>query len=145
MGFCLSNYVPILLFHKEVIRRTGFFDERFVTGGYEDNDYYIRLRLANIASWITEDIDYVSSIKTLWNHEQSAIFFRKKYVIDAVNMKLHKFLPEEKYPYEIKTIGETPVIRKSQACTKQQSRSPEKIIPAFLLRSLLLASLCRWQ
>jgi nucleoside-diphosphate-sugar epimerase len=54
-------------FRKELIRRIGFFDERFLIGGWEDDDFYIRLHEANISYYEDESIPYLAG-KSLWQH-----------------------------------------------------------------------------
>ena len=45
-------------FKKELFRKVGPLDENFVSGGYEDHDFYLRLREANIGSYISEEVIY---------------------------------------------------------------------------------------
>ncbi|BBH18687.1 hypothetical protein Back11_00320 [Paenibacillus baekrokdamisoli] len=47
-GFCL-------LFHRKLWERTGFLDEGFTVGNYEDDDYNIRVRLQGYALVIARD------------------------------------------------------------------------------------------
>lgn len=77
-------------FKKELIRRIGFFDERYVIGGWEDNDFYMRLQEANISYYEDESIEYHAG-KSLWAHpfgkpKESEVFFYKKWNIDR-NLK----------------------------------------------------------
>jgi hypothetical protein len=65
--------------HKKVVAKVGWFDERFITGGYEDNDFLFRLRINDIGVYISEEINYITTIPTTWNHLKSMEFFKKKY------------------------------------------------------------------
>jgi nucleoside-diphosphate-sugar epimerase len=56
-------------FRKELIRRMGFFDERFLIGGWEDNDFFLRLQEANIAYFEDESIPYIGG-ESLWKHPE---------------------------------------------------------------------------
>lgn len=88
-------------FKKELFRRIGFFDERFVGGGYEDDDFYIRLKEANLASYITEEVNYTRS-NSSWNYSESKIFFREKWgegtKFDGIATR---YLEEETYNYDL--------------------------------------------
>lgn len=57
-GFVALYRLAFFGFKKELFRRIGPFDERFVGGGYEDDDYYIRLKEANIGMYVTEEVEY---------------------------------------------------------------------------------------
>lgn len=91
-------------FKKELFRTVGPLDERFVGGGFEDDDYYIRLREANIAMYVTEEIAYEKRSSS-WNYELSRPHFIKKWIPDfnpniKINQnKIKRSLPEETYNY----------------------------------------------
>lgn len=46
-------------FKKELFRKIGPLDERYTGGGYEDDDFYIRLKEANLAMYLSHEVDYV--------------------------------------------------------------------------------------
>lgn len=50
---------------KEVFRRVGFFDERFLGGGQEDMDYLFRLNESNIAYYYDLEVPYLN-IPSSW-------------------------------------------------------------------------------
>jgi hypothetical protein len=50
---------------KELFRRIGVLDQHFLGGGGEDDDFYIRLKEADIGCYITEEIPYFPS-ETSW-------------------------------------------------------------------------------
>ena len=68
--------------HKKVIDKVGYLDEGFAGGGYEDDDFRIRLDRANIGFYEDHSVLYVSSEST-WPH----VFFaenhwKSKYTLD---------------------------------------------------------------
>lgn len=67
-------------FKKELMRRIGMFDERYASGGYEDDDFYIRLKEANISMYITEEVRYEKRPSS-WNYSISREHFLKKWSI----------------------------------------------------------------
>jgi hypothetical protein len=46
---------------KEVYRQIGWWDERFYGGGYEDDDFVLRLRLANLAYYESQESEYLEA------------------------------------------------------------------------------------
>jgi GT2 family glycosyltransferase len=48
------HFYCVLIF-RELINKIGLFDERFGKGGYEDNDYCIRAKIAGYESWISSN------------------------------------------------------------------------------------------
>lgn len=66
-------------FKKQLLRQIGMLDERFVGGGYEDDDMYIRLKEANIAMYITEEVAYTKSVSS-WNYSLSKTHFTDKWI-----------------------------------------------------------------
>jgi len=97
-------------FKKQLMRQMGMMDERFVGGGYEDDDFYIRLQEANIAMYVTEEVEYSKS-KSSWNYDRSRIHFLQKW-IDTDNPKYNpeakaskefvkRKLAEDSYTYDL--------------------------------------------
>ncbi|KJS01570.1 MAG: glycosyltransferase [Peptococcaceae bacterium BRH_c4a] len=88
-------------FKKDLIRKIGFFDERFIGGGYEDNDFIRRLKEADISYYESEEIDYIY-LPTSWYYEKNNTarnhFFRKWKEEGNVTTRL---LAEEDYKYDI--------------------------------------------
>jgi hypothetical protein len=66
-------------FKKQLMRQIGMFDERYVGGGYEDDDMYIRLKEANIAMYITEEMLYEKSTSS-WNYARARPHFVDKWL-----------------------------------------------------------------
>ena len=88
-------------FDKSLINTVGFFDERFINGGYEDCDFLRRLNFHNIATYLNYEISYIESGSS-WTGIGAKRFFDKKY-IDATKDYLTcvKKLPEENYNYNL--------------------------------------------
>ena len=66
-------------FKKQLMRQIGMMDERYVGGGYEDDDMYIRLKEANISMYVTEEVAYTKSASS-WNYELSRSHFMNKWI-----------------------------------------------------------------
>ena len=81
-GYCFASTVSFGLFgfSKELIRNIGMLDERFVGGGFEDNDFAIRLLEFGKASWWEINYDgydlYYSKSNNL-KHISTSIFHQK--------------------------------------------------------------------
>lgn len=86
--------------NKNLIKKIGFFDERYVGGEYADDDIIIRLLEHNIALYFSEEITYHYK-PSLWDNTTVKQFFLKKWTQDSVNNIIYKNLPEEEYNYEL--------------------------------------------
>jgi len=88
-------------FKKDLIRKIGFFDERYTGGGYEDNDIILRLKEADVSYYENEEIEYIY-LPTSWNYEISssaADHYYAKWKLE--NDTYTRRLPEEDYEYDI--------------------------------------------
>ena len=88
-------------FKKDLIRKIGFFDERYLGGGYEDCDFVRRLKEANIGYYESEEIDYFQ-IPTSWKYEINNIsftHFHQKWKHE--NNIITRQMAEEDYGYNI--------------------------------------------
>ncbi|SDI23695.1 glycosyltransferase family 2 protein [Desulfosporosinus hippei] len=97
-------------FKKDLIRKIGFFDERFIGGGYEDVDFARRLKEANIGYYESEEIQYIH-LPTSWNYEKTN-FSRNQYFRkwkEAANI-ITRQLAEEDYPYDLGPFQNTKFI-----------------------------------
>jgi hypothetical protein len=65
-------------FDKELIRWIGAFDERFVGGWYEDNDFCLRVNEAGLAGFYSKECDYLQ-LPSAWRHEEATQHFFKKW------------------------------------------------------------------
>ena len=81
-GYCFVSTVSFGLFglSKELIRRIGMLDERFIGGGFEDNDFAIRLLEFDKASWWGYNKNGYNSFYSKSNnlkHISTSIFHQK--------------------------------------------------------------------
>ncbi len=81
-------------FHKNLIRKIGFMDERFVGGGYEDCDMLRRLMMHDIAYYEVESVPYIQK-KSTWSYAQSEQFFAEKWTHDEANNIVFQNIPDE--------------------------------------------------
>jgi hypothetical protein len=88
-------------FKKDLVRKIGFFDERYIGGGYEDMDIVLRLKEADISHYEKEEIDYVY-IPTSWNYVISNLAANHYYTKWSVEGNTcTRRLPEEDCGYDI--------------------------------------------
>jgi hypothetical protein len=85
-GYAMAHFHPFGFFatEKEVFRRIGLYDERYVGGNWEDSDIMLRLREENLAIYEQQVITYDRSCGTRWQakeHCPSQQHFRAKWVI----------------------------------------------------------------
>jgi len=93
---------------KELYRQIGWWDERFYGGGYEDDDFVIRLRLADLAYYESQEAEYLEARilnqpdkltplapKDGANCSKSLPHFNSKW--QQTQEAITKVLPEEKY------------------------------------------------
>lgn len=92
-------------FKKELFRRIGPLDERYLGGGFEDYDFFVRLAEADLAVYVTQEVycnhgpsswgDYSTAIKNWqakWKH-----FWEPNNPAPAC---VKRMFPEEKYDYD---------------------------------------------
>lgn len=87
-------------FKKELFRRIGMLDERYVGGGYEDDDFYIRLVENNLAMYVSEEMPYRAGISR-WNYDLSRPHYYKKWRYDEPSNTIYRMLEEPKYNYNL--------------------------------------------
>jgi hypothetical protein len=93
-------------FKKELFRRVGFMDERFVGGNYEDCDYLRRMMESNIAMYNVYEIPYIETVGSNWNKTLSKIHYDNKWMNGDGYVK--RLMDDEIYNYDIGEItGET--------------------------------------
>jgi len=90
-------------FKKELIRRIGFFDERYIKGCWEDNDMALRLREANIAYYESQEVPYQSMPCSWQTWDEAERHYHRKWKCIQHNgyREFKRLLPEEKYNYYI--------------------------------------------
>jgi len=89
-------------FRKELFRKIGFMDERYIQGGFEDNDMYIRLEEANLAGYIVTEMPFSNSPSTWGDYTPGFMHFKKKWgVTHPGPSEVTRLLEEEKYDYDL--------------------------------------------
>lgn len=63
---------------KDLIRKMGFFDEGYVRGGFEDDDFVIRMREADIAIYESEEIPLIQ-LPSSYDYDKPYIHFKEKW------------------------------------------------------------------
>ena len=77
-------------FKKELFRKIGPLDERFVGGWFEDDDFYIRLCEADLSMYLSHEVAYIGS-NSSWNPVKSTEHFYKKWLHSIFyNRKIYK-------------------------------------------------------
>jgi len=102
-GYVATYRFAFLGFKKELIRRIGFFDERFIGGGFEDCDIMRRCIENNIAIYESEEVIYHPK-KSTWNYSSPDCVSRKHFLkkwLEPKNNKVTRLLHEENYDYDI--------------------------------------------
>lgn len=108
-GFaCVLLYnVGFMGFSKELVRTIGWWDERFLGGGWEDRDWVWRIRQADLALYESQeavyDMSWKSPLNFPWDDERDKRW-KEKYDTSNPNIA-YKLLKEEEYPHWNKTIG----------------------------------------
>jgi hypothetical protein len=98
-AFAGLYYFGFFGFKKELIRRVGFLDERFVGGECEDSDFILRMREAGLGYYLSKECGYVQ-MRSSWNNTLSRAHFVRKW--GSIHMNLaRRALPEESYPYDL--------------------------------------------
>ena len=103
-------------FRKNLIRKVGFMDERFVGGGYEDCDMLRRLMMHDIAYYEAESVPYIQK-KSTWSYARSERFFKEKWTHDEAGKIVFQNLPDERHPeYELgPPVGEVQFLDRSHS------------------------------
>lgn len=90
-------------FKKELLRKIGMFDERYVGGCNEDHDFIIRVIMANVAMYVTEEVEYNRG-PCSWKDDVSIIHWNNKWdrwVDSKPNYFVRKKMTEETYNYNL--------------------------------------------
>lgn len=102
IGFVAPYCFGFFGFKKELIRKVGFLDERYIGGNYEDCDFIRRLNEADISAYLTYEIPYKEHIPSGWIKGPSAIHYSNKWIdCSPENLVCIRKLEEEKYDYDI--------------------------------------------
>ena len=105
-GFVAMHNFYFFAFSKNLIRKIGFFDERFIGGGYEDVDWGRRLLEHDIALYISIETPAESLLKSSWNYEKSYKFYVQKW--QEIPNSWKRLLADETYNYNLGDIS-TPI------------------------------------
>ena len=103
--------VAFLALTKEVFRKIGWFDQRFYGGGCEDDDFVLRLRLANLAYYESLTCEYDQTWKSpllKTDGAKCAIsgpYFHQKW--QQAPHEIKRIIPEESYPQWDNIIGDS--------------------------------------
>ncbi len=87
-------------FKKELFRRIGMMDERFTSGGCEDEDIYLRLKEANLAAYIAQRVPY-TKMPSSWDYTKSKPHFLAKWVVDQQANTITRTISDEVYDYDL--------------------------------------------
>ena len=114
-------------FRKELIRRIGFFDERFIGGEYEDCDFVRRVSEAGISIYEERSVRCIKTPSSWDNSKTRAHFLAKweetwteSWIVNPHAGTVHRKLPEEKYTYDLGPGDQSIVFR-----GRERSRSHE--------------------
>ena len=109
-GFVALYRFAFFGFKKQLMREIGLMDERFAGGGFEDDDFYIRLHEANISMYITEEIPYLKSHSS-WDRTLCESHFINKWIdttaptydptVKLSHNIIKRNLAEENYNYDL--------------------------------------------
>jgi hypothetical protein len=106
-----SKYsVGYIAYTKELIREIGWWDERYVGGGFEDDDFVLKLRLHNLAYYESEEGEYDQSWKSPLRPDggdkcaKSEPHFRSKWKQD--HESIIRVIPDEIYEKYDGSLGE---------------------------------------
>jgi len=101
MSCVLLYNVGFMGFAKELIRKIGWWDERFIHGGWEDRDWVWRLYEADLALYESQESTYDTTWKSPLNvpggHSSTPHWLQKYNGYD--HFVIVKTLAEEKYPH----------------------------------------------
>jgi hypothetical protein len=110
-GFAVATKysVGFMAFSKELIRVIGWWDQRFYGGGYEDDDFVLRLRVHNLAFYESIEAEYDMDWKSpLRPQEADRCKFSEPYFHEKWRVQhdlIERSIPEERYPKWEEMIG----------------------------------------
>lgn len=87
-------------FKKELMRKIGMMDENHRGGGYEDEDFYIRLIENNLSMYVTHDVPYTAKPSS-WIADRARDYHFTKWQYNPNTNVLQRRLPDPKYDYEL--------------------------------------------
>ena len=109
-GLVMLRKMACFGFRLELFKRIGFFDERYVPGGYEDDDFYIRMKEANISIYDEDRVKYIKGA-SLWSQPLYRVpdtDFKQPVTYDMFKKKwrregdtIYRLLEEQDYCYNL--------------------------------------------
>jgi hypothetical protein len=102
--------VAYIAYTKELIREIGWWDERYIGGGFEDDDFVLKLKLHNLAYYESEEGEYDQSWKSPLRPDggdkcaKSEPWFRQKWRYSTDEVR--RVLPDENYEKYAGSLGE---------------------------------------
>lgn len=87
-------------FKKELMRRIGMMDENYIGGGYEDEDFYMRLIERNLSMYVTHEVKYVAG-DSGWKYEKARDYHFQKWRYSWEESKLQRRLSDPKLNYNL--------------------------------------------
>lgn len=109
-----SGYACVLLynvgfmgFSKELIRKIGWWDERFTHSGWEDRDWIWRIYMNNLGLYESQESTYVNDWQTPLKNTSSESTFHWNSKYTQLDEIIIKQLPEERYVEWEKTLGDS--------------------------------------
>lgn len=109
-------------FHKDLIRKIGFFDERFIGGEYEDFDFMRRIKEADIAVYMSREVPCID-IACSWKSSEAYKFNHTKWKEHGSHTE--RLLPDERYDYNIGEYSGFPFKPYSQSILKNADTPKE--------------------
>lgn len=101
-GFVALGAFRFFGFRKDLVRRIGWFDERYVGGEYEDFDWMRRIKEADIAVYVDKAVD-VEKVAPSWNSGVAKAMNQMKW--REMGTTSVRMLPDPKYPAYDAIIG----------------------------------------
>lgn len=111
-GYCFASIIGFAFFGitKELVRSIGMLDERFLSADFEDDDFFIRLKIFNKKFYWGHDLskyDYYLSYNNIYRGSSQSLFFKKwsfrdNLMIINPNTLVHKKLFDNKNNDEIR-------------------------------------------
>ncbi len=108
-------------FKKQLIQQVGFLDENYVGGGYEDSDYMLRLKEADIAHYEKDEIEYRGG-GSRWkthNHE----YHNRKWLVNEVLVKRLSPEPEHNPDYDLGKLSDVSFLKWEESILLDVSKS----------------------
>jgi GT2 family glycosyltransferase len=108
--------------HMDILREMGGFDEGFIPGGYEDDDFKLRLQYNNIGFYEDHSVIYRAG-ESYWGRKETSYnilvreeYFNKKYNIhyDTKTIIIPKYVQRAKTMFKYKPFSESVLI---EVCT----------------------------